>query len=226
MKLGDIIKEYRITNKLTMQEFSKISGLSKGYISMLEKNKHPQNNKEIVPSIDTFYKVATAMNISLNALLEKVSPDQIISLQDDPTEPSNVTPVEINQSVRIPVYGRIPAGVPIEAIEDIETYIDVDADIVENNSIIALRVVGSSMYPKYLDGDIVVIKCQPDCENGQDCAVRVNGDDVTLKKVYKEVDGILLQPINPEYMAHKYDYHDELNPVSIIGVIIELRRKI
>lgn len=141
-------------------------------------------------------------------------------------EPSNVELVNIGKTVRIPVYGRIPAGMPIEAIEDIEDYIDVPADLVKNNDIVALKVVGDSMYPKYLDGDYVVIRKQPDCESGQDCAVRVNDNDVTLKRVIKEVDGIMLQPINPEYAPKKYDYTDEFNPVYIIGVVIELRRKI
>ena len=147
-------------------------------------------------------------------------------LIEDHTEKSNVELVNIGKTVRIPVYGRIPAGMPIEAIEDIEDYIDVPADLVKNNDIVALKVVGDSMYPKYLDGDYVVIRKQPDCESGQDCAVRVNDNDVTLKRVIKEVDGIMLQPINPEYAPKKYDYTDEFNPVYIIGVVIELRRKI
>ena len=73
MTLGDLIKAYRAAHGLTMQEFANLSGLSKAYVSMLEKNKHPQNNKEIIPSIDTFNKVARAMNISLNVNFSKVS---------------------------------------------------------------------------------------------------------------------------------------------------------
>lgn len=141
------------------------------------------------------------------------------------TEDSNVEPIELGETVRIPVYGRIPAGMPMEAIEDIEDYVDVPINM-KPDELIALKVVGSSMYPKYIDGDYVLIRKQPDCENGQDCAVRVNGCDATLKKVIKERDGIMLQPINPEYEPKKYDYTDEFNPVEIIGIVIELRRKI
>ena len=89
-----------------------------------------------------------------------------------------------------------------------------------------LIVSGDSMYPKYQDGDVIIVKLQPDCENGQDCVVYVNGCDSTLKKVVKERDGIMLQPLNPEYVPKKYNYADELNPVTIIGVVVELRRKI
>lgn len=83
MTLGELIKKYRNTNGLTMQDFATRSGLSKGYISMLEKGKHPQNNKPIVPSIDTFGKVAKAMCISLNDLLVMVDDDQLIDLRGE-----------------------------------------------------------------------------------------------------------------------------------------------
>ena len=117
--------------------------------------------------------------------------------------------MRIGETVKIPVYGRIPAGSPSEAIEEIEDYIDVPAELVAKNDLLVLRVSGNSMYPKYIEGDYVIIKKQPDCESGQDCAVRVNGCDATLKKVIKERDGIMLQPINPEYAPKKYDYTDE-----------------
>ena len=83
MTLGELIKKYRNANGLTMQDFATRSGLSKGYISMLEKGKHPQNNKPIVPSIDTFGKVAKAMCISLNELLVMVDDDQLIDLSGE-----------------------------------------------------------------------------------------------------------------------------------------------
>lgn len=142
------------------------------------------------------------------------------------TEKPNVEPVSIGKTVSIPVYGRIPAGSPAEATEYIEDYIDVPLSTAKGKELLALKVVGDSMYPKYIEGDYVLIQKQPDCESGQDCAVRVNGSDVTLKKVIKERDGIMLQPINPEYAPKKYDYTDEFNPVYIIGIVIELRRKV
>ena len=80
MNLGELIRNYRNANGLTMQDFAARSGLSKGYISMLEKGKHPQNDKPIVPSIDTFSKVAKAMHTNLNELLVMVDGDQLIDL--------------------------------------------------------------------------------------------------------------------------------------------------
>ena len=89
MTLGDLIKSYRQSHGLTMKQFSDLSGLSKAYISMLEKNRHPQNGKEIIPSIETFSKVAIAMKISLHEILEAVNSNQLIELnQDDPELPA------------------------------------------------------------------------------------------------------------------------------------------
>lgn len=127
---------------------------------------------------------------------------------------------------RIKVYGSVPAGVPIEAVEDVCDWEDVPMDwVAAGDKFIGLKVKGNSMYPKYIDGDTVIVKLQPDCESGQDAVVYVNGYDATLKKVIKQQDGIMLQPINPEYEPKKYDYNDEIFPVSILGVVVELRRK-
>ena len=66
-------------------------------------------------------------------------------------EPSNVEHVHVGKTIRIPVYGRIPAGVPLEAVEEIEDYIDVDVETANGKELLALKVVGNSMSPKYLD---------------------------------------------------------------------------
>lgn len=72
MTLGELIREYREQYGMSMEEFARLSGLSKGYISMLEKNKNPRNGKPIVPSITTYDGVATAMHVSVAELMEKV----------------------------------------------------------------------------------------------------------------------------------------------------------
>lgn len=108
-------------------------------------------------------------------------------------------------TVQIPVYGSVPAGVPIEAIQDIEGYVDIPADWADHGRFMALTVHGSSMYPKYLDGDIVVIKVQDYIPSGQDAVVYVNGYDATLKTVINEADGTTtLKPVNPEYETKNY----------------------
>lgn len=80
MLLGDVIKEYRSKENITLRDFSKMTGLSVAYINQLEKNLNPRTNREIVPSIDTFYKVANAMGVSLEDLSQLVDQNQPVAL--------------------------------------------------------------------------------------------------------------------------------------------------
>ncbi len=202
------IKQLRETQGMSQDDLAKLTGYTnRSSIAKIEKGEVDLPRSKII----AFAKAL------------KTSPMALMGWEK---EPSNVEHVHVGKTIRIPVYGRIPAGVPLEAVEEIEDYIDVDVETANGKELLALKVVGNSMSPKYLDGDYVLIQRQPDCESGQDCAVRVNGCDVTLKRVIKQTDGIMLQPINPEYEPKKYDYTDEFNPVYIIGVVIELRRKI
>ncbi len=82
------------------------------------------------------------------------------------------------------------------------------------------------MYPKYFEGDIVIIELTPDCDSGKDAVVYINGYDATLKEVHKEKDGwITLKPLNPEYPPKNYK-SDLDNYVTILGIVKELRRKV
>ena len=72
MTLGELIREYRDQHGMSMDEFARLSNLSKGYISMLEKNKNPRNGKPITPSIATYTDLAAAMHVSVAELMEKV----------------------------------------------------------------------------------------------------------------------------------------------------------
>ena len=152
---------------------------------------------------------------------------EYLTWQTDDPNPVQTESVEKRKTaIRIPVLGRVPAGIPLEAIEDIIDFEEIPADMVRGDSeYFGLRVSGDSMYPKYLEGDIIIVRRQDTCENGQDCVVYVNGYDATLKTVYLlDNGGIRLQPVNPQYAPKTYFRGDE--PVSIAGVVVELRRKI
>lgn len=133
--------------------------------------------------------------------------------------------------IRIPVLGRIPAGVPFEMIEDIEDYEDIPATMARGDKeYFALKVRGDSMNPKYEDGDTIILRATNACENGQDCAVRVDGNDATFKRVYgMSGGGMILQPLNPNpiYKTMTFTPEQVANlPVVVLGVVVELRRKI
>lgn len=82
------------------------------------------------------------------------------------------------------------------------------------------------MMPEYLDGDTLILEKVEDCESGQDCVVMVNGQDGTFKRVFKNENGIILQPLNPTFSPMVYSNEDiEKLPIKIIGKVVELRRK-
>lgn len=146
-------------------------------------------------------------------------------------EPHNenkpVSPLSIRAG-RVPVLGRIPAGIPIEAIEDIIDYEEIPYKWFSGQKdFFALEIKGDSMAPNYAEGDRVIFQKAEDCENGQHCAVMVNGNDATFKKVLKSEVGITLVPLNEDYEPIFYSNKQirEL-PVRIIGIAKEIRRKL
>lgn len=133
--------------------------------------------------------------------------------------------------IRIPVLGSVPAGIPIEAIQDIVDWEEIPAAMAAGDKeYFALLVKGDSMYPDYLEGDVVIVRKAPDCSSGDVCVVYVNGYDATLKQVKKnEIDqSITLVPRNPAYPPRTYTVEDMSGeyPVTIAGVVVELRRKV
>lgn len=134
---------------------------------------------------------------------------------------------ESSNAIRVPVLGYIPAGIPIEAIEDVLDWEEVPADWgLGGKEYFALKVNGNSMLPDYRNGDVVIFKRQDTCESGQDCAVMVNGDDATFKRVKWSPKGVMLQALNPDYDSYVYTSDEwQDNNGRILGVVAELRRK-
>lgn len=119
MKLGEYIKSYRDDHDMTMDVFAGKCGLTKGYVSMLEKGKNPRSGKEIVPSLETIRKVAVATDVKLDDLIASLGDNHPVALRDSQGT-SNVTPITIpTETITIKVYGSVPAGQPLECIEDI-----------------------------------------------------------------------------------------------------------
>lgn len=118
----------------------------------------------------------------------------------------------------VAVLGTIPAGIPLESIEDIIDYEDIPNSW--QGEYFGLRVRGDSMFPKYLDGDTIIVKVQSTCDNGQDCVVQVNGFDATLKSVYIKDGYFELRPYNKKYDVLRFA------DIRILGVVKEIRRKV
>lgn len=106
MTLGEIVKNYREKNNLSMDIFAKKTNLSKGYISMLEKNKNPQNGKPIAPSLETIKTVANAINMDIKDLLKMLDDNQEVIL--DNTDPFQSESENLNTEptpVLVAAYG-------------------------------------------------------------------------------------------------------------------------
>ena len=126
----------------------------------------------------------------------------------------------------IPVLGKVAAGTPIEAVEDILDYEEIDAHTAASGEHFALQIKGQSMEPKISDGDVVIVRKQDGCDSGDVAVVLVNGDEATVKRIKKEPGGIMLIPSNPAYEPKFYSNEEiESLPVRVIGKVIELRAK-
>ncbi len=201
MSVGKRLRVLREDLGLKQDSLADLLDVNRASISLYESNKRTPSQKILMKYADIF----------------DVSTDYILK--------GHQTPVEGQDYITINVYGSIPAGIPIEAIEDISDTEDLSLkEYDRNKEYLGLVVDGDSMYPKYLDGDTIIIEKTPDCESGTDAAVYVNGYDVTLKTLIKNDDGtITLKPINPNYSPRTYGPDDD--PVSILGVVKEIRRK-
>lgn len=119
-------------------------------------------------------------------------------------------------SHKIPVYGRIPAGVPFEAIQDLLEDVEIPTWLAEKKGLFGLKVVGDSMNRVLPDGSIAVLQMTDTLNNGDIGAIMVNGFDATLKKFYRLTDSIVLEPLsyNTEYTPLVYREDVEVRPIG------------
>lgn len=162
------------------------------------------------PSFEMLQRMAKYYNVSVGFLMGETE----LSTNSD--------------HIRIPVLGRVAAGIPIDAIEEVIDWEDISADMVTGGAeYFGLQIKGDSMEPKISSGDIVIVRKQPDVESGEVAVVLVNGDDATVKRVKKSAAGITLIANNPAYDPVFYSNEDiEKLPVAILGRVVELRAKI
>lgn len=202
MNIGKNIKSRRIDLGLTLEEVAKIVGVSRQTIQRYESG--------VIASIpsDRIEKLAQALNTTPAFVMfgNRVAPPH-------------------KKGTRIPVLGRVAAGIPIEAIEDVEDWEEIPESMAKNGEYFALRIKGESMSPKLQPGDIVIVKKQNDVDTGDTAIVLVNGNDATVKQIKKTETGIMLVGLNLEiYQPHFYSNKEiEELPVKIIGKVVESR---
>lgn len=127
-----------------------------------------------------------------------------------------------SSSINIPLYGKIAAGTPIEAIANEADTITVPFDMVSRGQFYALTIEGESMIEAgILDGDIAIIKKSENAENGQIVVALVEDEDATLKIWQKKKDEVLLKPCNKDYETRRL----HASEVKIQGILSGIIRK-
>lgn len=194
---------YRLINLrnelgLKQTELCEKTGVSNATLSRIEAGKAPV-------SYDNLARIAKTLGTTT---------DYLLGLSEDKEEKS---------LTRIPVYGSVPAGIPIEALQVDEGYINIDSEMLRGDKrFIGLKVKGDSMYPFYLEGDTILVEITPDFNSGDDVVVFVGENyEATLKRIHRKEDHIELEPLNREYKTHSYS--EKTEPVRVFGVVRELR---
>ncbi len=208
MEIKDILSQRRKELNMTMKQVADKVGVSEGTISRWESGKIADMRR------DKIMAYAQALNIS-----------PAIIMGWDNVDPSS-TSKSIHAGKRIPVLGSVAAGIPIDAIEDVLDWEDISEDMAKTGEFFGLRIKGDSMQPRIVEGDIVIVRQQPDADSGDVVIVQVNGDKATCKRLAKYSSGISLISFNPAYEPMNYTNEQiERLPVTIIGKVVENRQK-
>lgn len=216
---GNQIKQIREEKGYSVRQVALNSGMSPSYLSRIE------NGYRDLPTNKTLYKIAKGLRISNDDILK------IAGIVDGSTQ-LNIVPSK--ESIEIPIYGRISAGYPQGAEEDIDGHIQVDDEIVErygSDELLALRVDGESMNKVIPNGAVAILAKidTADISNGDICGVIINGDSATLKHVYMYPDRIRFEPdswLSEQFRPFEYSKADIDNgepPVQIIGKLVEMK---
>ena len=216
-ELGKCLKQLREIKGLSLREVDKLSNISYTHLNMIENGK-----RNVTPAL--LRNLAQLYNVDYLDLYEKAG---YIDLIEDEKKSKIKTDILGNPVVPLPLVGSVKAGYNYLAQENWIGTIDVETSLVgDGNDYFALKVKGDSMAPVFIEGDIVIIKRQSDCENNEYAVVIINGDEGTLKKIKKTDSGIILQPLNPAYGPVMYTKEEmETIPIIIVGVVKQLKRE-
>ena len=196
---------------ITAQELSNKSKVAKSSISQYVNGSHK-------PSNISSGKMASILN---------VNPLWLMGFDVPMVEDTIKIVAASRKGVTINVLGRVAAGIPIEAIENVIDTEEITEELARTGNFFGLQIHGDSMEPRIYEGDIVIVRQQEDAENGDVVIAMVNGNDATCKRLRKYRDGIELISNNPSYAPMFFSNEEILSkPVKIIGKVVELRGKL
>lgn len=208
VEFGKKLKAIRMEKGFSIRQTALQAGTSNPYISQVE------NGKRNIPKPETLEKLAKGLRISKEEIFK------LAGLETSKTD--NIEYIGSN-FVNVPVIGEIACGEPIIAEENISSYVPIPSDVVKNGTFFILNCVGNSMEPTISNGSQVVVREQPDAENGQIAAVLLeNENTATLKRIKKTKTNVILMPDNPSYDPIVLN---EDRPGRILGIVkMEMKR--
>lgn len=213
-ELGKYLEDSRKKKGLSTYDVNNLTQISQSYISLIEKGKRK-------PSAVILKTLAPVYGLDYIDLYEKAGYiDLIEDEKKDMLKKIGAIPLSDISTTKIPVLGKVKAGYNYLAQENIIDYIAFNIDGTDKENYYALYVTGDSMEPLFNDGDIVIVHKQDNFENGDNCVVLINGDEATVKKVYKGTTGIELKAVNPYYPPRIFTEEEIKDlPIKIIGVV-------
>lgn len=210
MDMGEKIKTLRLEKEMTLEELGNKVGVGKSTVRKWETGMIANMKR------DKILKISEALDTSPAYLMG----------WDNNVRPIENGTKEKKKGVTINVLGRVAAGIPIEAIEDIIDTEEISEDMAATGEYFGLKIHGNSMEPRIMDGDVVIVKRQDDAESGDIIIATINGDEATCKRLRKLRDGIELISNNPSYNPMFFNNREIIEkPVRILGKVVELRGK-
>lgn len=194
------IREFRKRAGLSQIELANICGVHQTAVSQWEQGRTN-------PDTDMLVALSHIFNTSISAILG-------LDMPDDP--------------IMIPIKGFVQAGeMTFIPDENICEFVAISPDYARGGDYCALRVRGESMYPMFMDSDVVIVRVQNTADSN-DIVVAIEGKEkATLKRLKKQNNGILLMAENPEYESLFYTKEQVMRlPVTFFGIAVEIRREI
>ncbi|TDF99566.1 transcriptional repressor LexA [Paenibacillus piri] len=206
-----------------------MSKLSNRQTAILDFIKNEVKDKGYPPSVREIGEaVGLASSSTVHGHLERLEKKGLI--RRDPTKPRAIEITDGSSAegsqfaltvTRVPLIGRVTAGVPITATENIEDYFPLPSHYVGDDNVFMLSVIGESMIDAGIrNGDYVIVRQQPTANNGDIVVAMTEDDEATVKRFYKEKDHIRLQPENTTMDPIR------LKQVTILGRVVGVFRDI
>lgn len=208
MTPGERIRQLRREHGMTQEDLGKLLGIQKAAVNKYESGR-VQNIKR-------------ATLIKLAQILE-TTPEDLLGWSAD--MPKNIETLEETDMTPVPIIGRVAAGLSCVAENDIVGYENVtSSELTPNEQYAFLRVQGDSMYPIFIEGDLVLIRIQPSVDSGSYAVVTIDDADGVIKRVVYGKSFIELQSVNPMYAPRRFEGAD-VQRIRVFGLVKEIKRK-